>query len=156
MIEIDIPGLAKYQLSHLVLDVNGTLATDGELLDGVKERLDLLRDKLTIHLLTADTHGKQDAIDQVLRMKAIRIGQGNEAENKFQLIDKIGADKIVAIGNGANDKLMLAHAALAIAVIGAEGAFTGTLMQADIVCRSIHEALDLLLYPKRIVATLRS
>lgn len=35
MIEINIPGRAAYQLEHLVCDVNGTLALDGVLLDGV-------------------------------------------------------------------------------------------------------------------------
>ena len=35
MIDIDIPGRDHYRLEHLVLDVNGTLALDGNLLDGV-------------------------------------------------------------------------------------------------------------------------
>jgi soluble P-type ATPase len=56
MIEIDVPGRGLLRLSHLVLDVNGTLAVDGLLIDGVPERLAALRERLTLHLLTADTH----------------------------------------------------------------------------------------------------
>lgn len=33
MIELNIPGRGNLQLHHLVTDVNGTLAVDGELLD---------------------------------------------------------------------------------------------------------------------------
>jgi soluble P-type ATPase len=42
MIKIKIPGYKTLQLSHLVLDHNGTLAVDGILLSGVKERLKTL------------------------------------------------------------------------------------------------------------------
>jgi len=44
---------------------------------------------------------------------------------------------------------------LAIALVGREGCSVETLMQADIVCPTIGDALDLLLTPRRIVATLR-
>ena len=37
MIEIQIPGDKDYKLEHLVLDYNGTLARDGQVLPGVRE-----------------------------------------------------------------------------------------------------------------------
>jgi soluble P-type ATPase len=64
MIEITIPGRGKLILEHLVLDVNGTLVLDGVLLEGVVRRIGSLRNRLEIHLLTADTHGKQKFIDE--------------------------------------------------------------------------------------------
>ncbi len=57
MIELNIPGRGNFSIEHLVMDVNGTLAVDGSLLDGVARRIAALRDRLEIHLLTADTHG---------------------------------------------------------------------------------------------------
>ena len=54
MIELTIPGRGEIHLQHLVTDVNGTLALDGTLLEGVARRLSGLRDRLTLHLLTAD------------------------------------------------------------------------------------------------------
>lgn len=57
MITIDIPGRKTFHLEHLVLDFNGTLAVDGNLIDGVKERLQELSGKLSIHVITADTFG---------------------------------------------------------------------------------------------------
>ena len=38
MLEINIPGQGKVEIKHLVCDVNGTLATDGILIDGICER----------------------------------------------------------------------------------------------------------------------
>ncbi len=62
MIEITIPGRGVLRLEHLVCDVNGTLAEDGQLHEGLARQIHTLRDRLTIHLLTADTHGKQAVI----------------------------------------------------------------------------------------------
>jgi len=143
------------QLEHLVCDVNGTLAVDGQLLDGVKPRLSRLRDRLTLHLLTADTHGKKDALDRQLGITAVRIQPGNEAEQKENYINKLGAESCVAVGQGANDARMLQAAALGICVISSEGTAVETLVGADLVAANILEALDLLEKPIRIVATLR-
>ncbi len=156
MIELQIPGRGIIQLEHAVFDVNGTLATDGVLLDGVEERLAVLRGKLEVRLLTADTHGRQAEIDQVLRFTADRLKPGgHEREQKADYLRALGADKAVAIGNGANDVDMLKAAAIGIVVIGLEGAAREAIDAADIVVFNIHDAIDLLLNPKRLIATLR-
>ena len=80
MIELNIPGRGVIQIDHLVSDVNGTLAVDGQLMEGVASALLRLSDRLQIHLLTADTHGRQAAIDQQLGLQAVRIPAGGEAE----------------------------------------------------------------------------
>ncbi len=155
MIELNIPGRGLIQLQHLVCDVNGTLAVDGQLLDGVKLSLSNLSDRLTLHLLTADTHGKQDIIDQQLGLRAVHIQPGNEAEQKENYVRQVGAGTVVAIGQGANDAGMLRIAALGICVLSPEGAAVETLMGADLVVTNIYEALEILEKPLRIVATLR-
>ncbi len=155
MIELNIPGRGVIQLQHLVCDVNGTLAVDGALLDGVKQRLTELRDRLTVHLLTADTHGKQNLIDQQLGLSSVRIQPGNEAEQKETYVAGLDASKVVAIGQGANDAGMLRIATLGICVLSPEGTAVETLQGADLVTASIFDALDILDKPLRIVATLR-
>ena len=62
MIRLDIPGWGILRLEHLVLDLNGTIALDGEVLAGVPERLPALSESLNIHLVTADTQGRAAAI----------------------------------------------------------------------------------------------
>lgn len=143
------------QLQHLVCDINGTLAVDGTLLEGVKLRLSALQDRLTLHLLTSDTHGTQDIIDSRLGLKAQRIQPGNEAEQKEDYVARLGADKVVTIGQGANDAGMLRIAGLGICILSPEGTAVETLMGADLLVSNIFEALDILDKPLRIVATLR-
>lgn len=155
MITVEVPGYRNFELHHIVLDVNGTLAKDGRLIDGVASLLEKLRPKLEIHLITADTHGNQEAINRELSARAVVIPIENQAKAKLDYIENLDADTVVAVGNGANDAAMLASAALGIVVIGPEGAATESISKAKIATSNIHAALELLLYPKRLMATLR-
>jgi len=155
MIQINIPGLGDYVLAHLVMDVNGTLAVDGQLIRGVADKITLVGHQLTVHLLTADTHGRQAVIDEQLGLTAVRIQPGSEASQKAEYIRKLGSDSVVAIGQGANDADMLAAAKLGICVMSAEGVAKDTLLASDLVTPTILSALELLENPKRIVASLR-
>jgi len=157
MLEVGIPGRERLRLVHAVLDVNGTLACDGELLPGVAERLRALSASLEVHLLTGNTYGRQDEVDRALGLKATRLSdRPGQAEEKAAYVRRLGATGVVAIGNGANDTLMLEVAALGIAVVGPEGTAGVTLRAADVVVPDIGAALDLLLRPRRLIATLRS
>lgn len=155
MLEITIPGRGELRLQHLVTDVNGTLAVDGQLLDGLAKRLIALKDRLTIHLLTADTHGRQALIDQQLGLTAIRVRSGDEAAQKAAYVRQLGAETVVAIGQGANDATMLKEAGLGLCVLSAEGIAVETLLSADLLMPDIFAALDLLEHPVRIIASLR-
>jgi P-type E1-E2 ATPase len=156
MFTLDIPGHGTLALDYLVLDVNGTIALDGALLPGVAERLEALRGTFTLHLVTADTHGRQREIDRALGLTATLLPSGiDQAEAKAGYVRGLGADRVVAIGNGANDALMLAEAALGMCVLGPEGTALACLVHADVVVTSVTDALDLLLHPRRLVATLR-
>ena len=155
MIEINIPGRSPLRLEHLVTDVNGTLAVDGQLIPGVAKQIGALSDQLTIHLLTADTHGRQALINQQLNLTAVRIQPGNEAEQKAEYVRQLGADSVAALGQGANDALMLDAAALGICVMSQEGVAVETLSASDLLLPNITAALELLDKPLRLIATLR-
>ena len=155
MIDLQIPGRGLIQLHYAVFDVNGTLALDGILIEGVEARLAQLRGKLEVRLITADTHGRQAEIDRQLKFSADRLLPGNERQQKANYVWRLGAFNTVAIGNGANDVEMLKAAAIGIAVIGREGASSKAVAVADVVTLHINDAIDLLLNPKRLVATLR-
>lgn len=155
MIEINIPGRGSLSLQHLVCDVNGTLAVDGQLPEGLARALGALRDRLTIHLLTTDTHGRQHIIDEQLGLQAVRIQAGGEAEQKAAYVRQLGAETVIALGQGANDAAMLRQSGLGVCVLSAEGAAVETLLAADLVVKDIFDALELLEKPLRIVASLR-
>lgn len=156
MIEVDIPGYRVLQLEHLVLDHNGTLAVDGILKPGVKECLRKLSGELNIYVVTADTFGKAASQLEGVPCELTILPAGNQDVGKLEFIQQLGKERTVCMGNGRNDRLMLKEAALGVAVILEEGAAAGAISSADVVCAGIVPALELLLYPLRLTATLRS
>ena len=151
-LSVPIPVGSDLVLEHLLLDVNGTLTNRGVLVDFVTDRLDRLRDRLDVHLVSADTFGTLNAIAERLQVGAVRAATG---EDKLRALDELGRDRCVVIGNGANDVLVLEAAAVGFAVLGPEGASAQALRAADVVCASATDALDLLLDPQALSATLR-
>lgn len=155
MIAFDIPGFGSMELDYLVMDYNGTLAVDGIFIPGVKERLITLAGKLNLHIITADTFGLVKKQTAGLPLTVDIIMKENQAAEKLKYIRKLGLQKTAAIGNGRNDGLMLEAARLGIACIQAEGAAGHTIAKADIIVKDINDALDLLINPLRLKATLR-
>ncbi|HEX8011938.1 MAG TPA: HAD hydrolase family protein [Casimicrobiaceae bacterium] len=156
MIAVTIPGFGALDLRHLVLDYNGTLAVDGKLLPGVREALTALADRLEIHVITADTFGLAGTELAGLPVNITIIPQAEQAEIKLAHVVRLGTESVFAIGNGRNDRKMLAAAAVGVALTQGEGASAETLAAADVVATHVVDALDLLLHPKRLIATLRS
>lgn len=152
-LDVEIPGRETLSLTELLLDMNGTLTDRGELLPGVADRLSTVRAVLRIHLLTADTYGTAGTVGRELDVSVARVADGDD---KRRYVERLGAERCAAIGNGANDVPMLGSAAVGIAVLGPEGASSGALAAADAVCRSIGEALRLLVDPLALAATLRA
>lgn len=156
MIELDIPGERRLALSHLALDFNGTLAFDGKLIHEVKPRLIELAGLLTIHVITGNTFGTATDELQGIPCSIIELRPEYQAQAKWEAIHRIGANTTVAIGNGRNDARMMRSAALAIAVLGPEGAARETVAAADIIAKDIQAALGLLEHRQRLIATLRT
>jgi P-type E1-E2 ATPase len=156
MLEIAIPSRRVLRLEYLVLDVNGTIALDGQLLPSVHEHLDKLSEVLDVWQVSADTQGTLAQLAADLKTRTRLLQPGDEAAQKAALVDELGAERVVAIGNGANDAMMLQRAALGVAVLGGEGLAAACLSTADVVVLSIEAALDLLLCPRRLIATLRT
>lgn len=155
MIELHIPGRGTIQLEHLVSDVNGTLAVDGKLNENLPRIIHALKDRLEIHLLTADTHGKQYLIDKQLNLQAVRVQKGAESEQKAAYVRQLGAENVIAIGQGANDVGMLKEAAIGICILSEEGTAVEAMLAANLLVPDIYTAFELLEKPVRIVASLR-
>lgn len=149
---IEVPGRPVLELAHLVLDVNGTLTDHGDLVDGVAMKLRRLQEMLDVHLLSADTFGSLATVSSTLGIDSRVVRDGAE---KVDYVRQLGSQHCAAIGNGANDQGMLSEVALGIAVIGPEGAAAPAIAAADVVCRSIDDALQLLLDDRALAATLR-
>jgi soluble P-type ATPase len=141
MIVFDIPQRGEIAIEHVLLDFNGTIAIDGTLIPGVAGKLAQLASRVTVHVITADTN---------------IIARERQDRAKLAYAERLGLERVLAIGNGINDGLMLRQAALGICVIQGEGAAVRAMQAAEMVCLDIGAALDLLLRPHRVTATLRN
>lgn len=153
---IDIPGFGKLSLAHLVLGYDGTIARDGKLLSNLDKTLEEISMLLSIHVLTTDSCSRVERELAGLHCNVKILNGQNVTEQKQQYVLDLGAEGVVCFGNSANDCLMLKSARLGVAVIEGEGGAASAIHNADIIVRSIYDAMGLLLLPQRIVATLRS
>lgn len=156
MLHVAIPGFKDLYLEHLVVDYNGTLAVDGVLMFGVFERLQALAAQIKVHVVTADTFGHAKEALEGLQVGLSVLGPDHQAEAKLAIVQELGPARVVAIGNGRNDRLMLQRAGLGIAVSSMEGTALEAMMAAHLYLSGIHEALDLLSAPLRPAATLEA
>lgn len=155
MIRLEIPGSGFLELEHFVTDFSGTLSEDGALLPEIKDKLNELSGKLKIHVLTSDTFGRaKKELEGVNCTLHVLEGKGHTIQKEKYVIN-LGADKVVAFGNGNNDALMLMAARLGIAVCLREGCSKKAIEASQILVKSPTDAIDLLLLPKRLIATLR-
>lgn len=156
MIVYKIPGRKDLEIKNIVFDYNGTIAKDGKLIEGVKELINSLAEKADIFILTADTYGTVEKECKDIKAKLVTFPRDAAGEAKMEIVEKLGGNNTLCIGNGYNDIAMFKEAILSIAIMGAEGLSAKLLIEADIVVKSIIEGINILLNKNMMKATLRS
>jgi soluble P-type ATPase len=151
MLRVMIPDRGELVLSHAVFDWNGTLAVDGRLLPDIGAAMAELSTVVACHVLTAATHGVPEEVETVLGLTPHLVRDGRE---KARYVAALPGG-VAAVGNGANDRAMLELAELGIAVVGREGMAAELARVADVVVPDPLAAIELLLHPRRLMATLR-
>lgn len=119
-------------------------------------RLERLARSLHIHVVTADTFGKARSGLRGVDCRLEILTTGGEDRAKAAYVRRLGQDHVACIGNGRNDRLMLRVARVGIVVVQSEGASAEAAAAADLLVPSVTDALDLLLQPRRLTASLRS
>ena len=156
MLSLHIPDKESLTIEHVILDFNGTLAVDGKLIPGVASRLEELSPLVSLHVITAVTNASARSELAKISCTLKIIGKNRQDQAKLEYAENLGLKSVLAIGNGRNDGMLLQHAALGVCVVQKEGAAIAAMQAADIVCNDINDALDLLLQPHRLTATLRN
>jgi soluble P-type ATPase len=154
MIAIQRPRQEPLEVEFILLDFEGTLASDRRVHPKAKDKINLLSKRTKIYILTK---GERELVEEVLKKvkaEVIYLKEGEASQRKLDLLRELGAAKTVAIGNGVDDVLMIEEAGLGICVIGKEGAAGEAIEKADVVVTNILDALDFLLKPLRQKATL--
>ncbi len=154
MIILQRPGRNPLEIEFILLNFEGTLATDRRIHPKAKDKLNLLSKRSKIYILAKD---EQEAIREILKKvkaEVVYFTEGEVSQGKLDLLRQLGAAKAVAIGNGVDDAPMIEEAGLGICIIGVQGTSGEAIKKADVVFTDILHALDFLLKPLRHHATL--
>jgi soluble P-type ATPase len=154
MITIQRPGQEPLKIEFILLNFEGTLATDRRVHPKAKDKLNLLSKRSKIYILAK---GEQEAIREILKKvkaEVIYLTEGEVSQGKLDLLRQVVAARTVAIGNGVDDAAMIEEAGLGICIIGVQGTSSEAIKKADVVFSDILHALDFLLKPMRHQATL--
>lgn len=156
MLVYEIPGRGIIEIDHVVFDYNGTLAVDGKLIPEARELLAELKKRVDVYILTADTYGTVRKECAPLGVQVLTFPREKAGAAKKEIVEKLGAGRTLCVGNGFNDIEMCRVAALSVAVVEKEGCCGRLLSQVDVVAPSLVDALEIILKPDRVKATLRN
>jgi len=154
MIFIERPGQGNLEIEFILIDFEGTLASDRRVHPKAKDKINLLSKRTKIYILTKDEKEQVTEVLRKVRAEIIHFAGGDASNGKLNLLRQLGANRAVAIGNGRDDTSMIEEAAFGICVISREGTAAETIQKADVVVSNILDALDFLLKPLRQMATL--
>ena len=101
------PGFGQVNLKHLVSDFTGTLSVHGSLVPGVRVLLNKISEILDVHVLTADTFGMARSELSGVACRVHILAGSNEDLQKEEYVRTLGAENVIALGNGNNDRKML-------------------------------------------------
>jgi len=155
MINIEIPGYGNLHIKNVLIDYNGTIASEGKLIPSLKNIIEKLSKKVNLYVITADTFGTVSKEIENFPIEIIKIEKENERQQKVEALKKLGSQNTISYGNGNNDKLIIKEAVIGICIMGDEGCSRETLEEADLVINSIEKGLLLLLDENKLKATLR-
>jgi soluble P-type ATPase len=157
-IAIDIPGFGLRDIRIVVSDYTGTHSRGGSVRPAVRKRLRKLAKLVDLHVITADSFGSAaEELRGITKPYLLRTSRHDE--EKATYVCRFDLTHVAAFGNGNNDRLMLKAVkeggGLAVAVDNGEGCAIDTMLNAHLFIAGAAHAIDLLLDPTRLKATLR-
>ena len=158
-IDFKIPGFGDRHIQALLADYDGTLSNHNQVPDEIKARLIRLSEIIDIHILTGDRNVKAaDCLGNLPVNIHILSEKDQDVQKRDYLID-FKTMNVVVLGNGNNDRLLLqavkTGGGLCIAVQNGEGCAVDALINSHLLAANPAEAMDLLLNPDTLAATLR-
>ncbi|WP_284246223.1 hypothetical protein [Thalassotalea insulae] len=152
---MNIPNREKIKISNVILDFNGTIAVDGKLIGGVANKINNLSAIINFVVVTADTYGTVEQELAGVDCKIINLSKSKEFKSKLDVLNFLGKEQTICVGNGFNDRIVLKESVLGISILQEEGLSLEALIASDFVCKSIIDVFSCIENPYRIKATLR-
>jgi len=154
MITIQRPGQENLKIESIIIDFEGTLASDRRVHPKAKDKINLLSKRTKIYILTKEEKERVEEVLKKVKTEIVYLTERESSQKKLDLLRQLGATGTVAVGNGLDDGPMLEEAGLGVCVIGKEGASADAVKKADVIFTDILDVLDFLLKPFRQKATL--
>ena len=151
--QFNIPQGESFEITTIVLDLNGTLSVNGKISDKTKSLISKLKElNYRIVLISGDIRGNAKIIAKEL---GIEILLGKTSDEKVKQMYNFDIEKTASIGNARIDIGTFINSKLSIATLQSEGIHTGILKYVDIIVPSIEDALNLFIDKKSLEGTLR-
>jgi soluble P-type ATPase len=154
MIFIERPGQGSLEIEFILIDFEGTLASDRRVHPKAKDKINLLSKHAKIYILTKQEKEHAEEVLKKVKAEILYLTEGESSQKKLDLLRQLGPTRTIAVGNGVDDVPMIEEAIMGICVLGKEGTFSKAMKKADVVFMNILDALDFLLKPLRQKATL--
>ena len=154
MISIERPNQGNLEIEFILIDFEGTLASDRRVHPKAKDKINLLSKRARILIFTT---GEKESVSAVLRnvkAEVVYLREGEASRGKRDLLQQLGPRRTVAMGSGMSDIEMIQNSGLGIGVMSREGTLSEVIGKADLVFMTVVDALDFLLKPLRQRATL--
>ncbi len=148
-----VPEVGEIEIKTIVLDLNGTLSVNGEIPEGLNERLAKLKTlDISVVLFTGDQRGTAADLCKEYGIDFIRTKSGVEKEEAMKKYDP---ETTAAIGNARIDIGTFKHAKVSVATLQSEGIHAEILKYVDVIVPSIKDALDFFIDTDTFCATMR-
>ncbi|MDM8533466.1 ATPase P [Clostridiaceae bacterium HSG29] len=152
---INVPETGKYEIENIVFDYNGTIAINGEIINGILEKIVKLAESFNVTIITADTFNTVKRAFKNTDVNIHIIDSIDGTIQKKEFVEEVGSNKTIALGNGRNDELMLKEAIISVAILNDEGVSLKALNNADFLLKDINHFFEMIEEPKKLVAILR-
>ena len=149
MISIQRPGQSNLEIEFILIDFEGTLASDRRVHPKAKDKINLLSKRTKIYILTKEEKERGEEVLKKVKAETVHLTEGESSQKKMELLRQLGPARTVVIGNGIDDISMIEEAGLGVCVLGKEGTSSEAMKRADVVFMNILDALDFLLKPLR-------
>jgi soluble P-type ATPase len=147
-------GQEQINIENIILDLNGTLAVEGQIADTTKALIIQLKAlSYRLVLISGDIRG--NAAD-VAKELGLDLFLGTSSPEKALQMQQFDSEKTAAIGNARIDIGTFQNAKISIGTLQGEGIHVGILKYIDILVPSIDAALKLFINTKSLEATLRT
>jgi soluble P-type ATPase len=154
MITVQRPGQSNLEIEFILIDFEGTLASDRRVHPKAKDKINLLSKRTKIYILTKEEKERVEEVLKKVKAETVYLTEGESSQKKLELLRQLGPARTVAVGNGVDDVSMIEEAGLGVCILGKEGASSEAMKKADVVFMNILDALDFLLKPLRQKASL--